>query len=163
MYFNFGEAVLHSDKSGRRAGQCPYARSICNYARGEYAADPCIRRNCRAAPEPEPMSAFLPCQLRPRPVILHITSHKEFTLSIANELLIEFEEQAPITRRFLERLPQNKLTWKPHEKSPTAGQLAHHLAVVPAGVISGAQKSEVPPPNVQFPQPESVREILDAV
>ena len=83
-------------------------------------------------------------------------------MSIADELLIEFEEQAPITRRFLERLPQDKLTWKPHERSLTAGQLAHHLAVVPAGVISGAQKSEAQPPNVQFPQPESVREILDA-
>ena len=43
--------------------------------------------------------------------------------SIANALLAEFEIQALITRRFLERIPQDRLTWKPHEKSMTAGQL----------------------------------------
>ncbi len=40
--------------------------------------------------------------------------------SIAQAFLAEFETQAPITRRFLERLPEDKLTWKPHEKSLTA-------------------------------------------
>ena len=50
-------------------------------------------------------------------------------------LFAEFEAQAPITRRFLERLPEDKLTWKPHEKSMTAGQLALHLATVPGGVV----------------------------
>ena len=40
----------------------------------------------------------------------------EMTQSIAQALLAEFEEQAPITRRFLERLPEDKLTWKPHRE-----------------------------------------------
>lgn len=83
-------------------------------------------------------------------------------MSISTDLLAEFEEQAPLTRCFLERLPQDKLTWKPHEKSMAAGQLAYHLALIPGGVISGAQKNEVPPPDFQFPQPESVQQILDA-
>ncbi len=51
--------------------------------------------------------------------------------SLAQCMLAEFETQAPITRKFLERLPEDKLTWKPHEKSMTAGQLALHLATVP--------------------------------
>src|SRR5437764_15025316 len=55
--------------------------------------------------------------------------------SIAQSLLAEFETQAAITRRFLERLPEDKLTWQPHEKSMTAGQLAYHLAFVPGGVV----------------------------
>ena len=33
-------------------------------------------------------------------------------MSIAQRFLNEFETQAPITRRFLERLPEDKLTWK---------------------------------------------------
>ena len=45
-------------------------------------------------------------------------------MSIAEVFLAEFEVQAPITRKFLERLPEDKLTWKPHAKSMTAGQLA---------------------------------------
>ena len=60
-------------------------------------------------------------------------------MSIAQSLLAEFEIQAPITRRFLERLPEDKLTWKPHEKSMTAGQLAYHLAFTPGGVIRFVQ------------------------
>ena len=83
-------------------------------------------------------------------------------MSIAQELLAEFEAQAPVTRRFLERLPEDKLTWKPHAKSMTAGQLAYHLALVPGGVIRGAEKSQIPPPDFKFPQPASVQEVLKA-
>lgn len=83
-------------------------------------------------------------------------------MSIATDLLAEFETQAPITKRFLERLPEDKLTWKPHEKSLSAGQLAYHLALVPGGVITGAKQDSIAPPNFQFPQPESLEQILKA-
>ena len=81
---------------------------------------------------------------------------------IAQYLLAEFEAQAPVTRKFLERLPHDKLTWKPHHRSLTAGQLAYHLAFVPGGVVRAAQKSQIPPPDFQFPQPATVQEVLDA-
>ena len=83
-------------------------------------------------------------------------------MPIAQSLLAEFEAPAPVTRKFLERLPNNKLTWKPHPRSLTAGQLAYHLAFVPGGVVRGAQKSQIPPPDFQFPQPATVQEVLDA-
>src|ERR1700744_1899692 len=82
-------------------------------------------------------------------------------MTIAQSLLAEFEDQAPVTRKFLERLPSNKLTWKPHSKSLTAGQLALHLASVPGGVVRGAQQNQIAPPGFQFPQPETVQSILD--
>jgi uncharacterized damage-inducible protein DinB len=84
-------------------------------------------------------------------------------MPIAQTLLAEFEGQAPITRRFLERLPNKKLTWKPHPRSLTAGQLAYHLAVVPGGVVRGAQQNQIAPSDFQFPQPATVQEILDAL
>lgn len=83
-------------------------------------------------------------------------------MSLAQSLLAEFEAQAPVTRKFLERLPEDQLTWKPHPRSMTAGQLAFHLAFVPGGVIRGAQQSQVPPPDFKFPQPESIQQILTA-
>jgi len=86
-------------------------------------------------------------------------------MSIAESLLTEFETQAPITRRFLERVPEDKLTWKPHEKSMTAGQLAYHLASVPAGVVRLLQNNPAPAPDfansVRFPQPANRQEILE--
>jgi uncharacterized damage-inducible protein DinB len=82
-------------------------------------------------------------------------------MSIAQSLLSEFETQAPITRRFLERLPEDKLTWKPHEKSMSAGQLAYHLAFIPGGVIRFVQNNPVQAPDFAgFPQPASRQEIL---
>jgi uncharacterized damage-inducible protein DinB len=83
-------------------------------------------------------------------------------MSIAQSLLVEFETQAPITRKFMERLPEDKLTWKPHEKSMSAGQLAYHLAFVPGGVIRFVQSNPAPSPKfANFPQPASLQEILN--
>ena len=82
-------------------------------------------------------------------------------MSIAQSFLAEFETQAPITRRFLERVPEDKLTWKPHAKSMTAGQLAYHLASVPGGIVRFAQSNPAQAPEfASFPQPASRQEIL---
>jgi uncharacterized damage-inducible protein DinB len=84
-------------------------------------------------------------------------------MPIAKEFLAEFETQAPITRRFLERLPEDKLTWKPHEKSMTAGQLAYHLATVPGGIVRFVTNNPAQAPKAfEFPQPASRDEILKA-
>jgi uncharacterized damage-inducible protein DinB len=80
--------------------------------------------------------------------------------SIAQLLLAEFEMQAPITRRFLERVPQDKLTWKPHEKSMTAGQLAQHIASVPAGIVHFAGINPASATGFNFPQPMSIEDVL---
>ena len=82
-------------------------------------------------------------------------------MPIAQSLLSEFEVQAAITRKFLERLPEDKLTWKPHEKSRTAGQLALHLASVPGGVVRFVQNNPAESPGFSSgPQPASRAEIL---
>jgi uncharacterized damage-inducible protein DinB len=82
-------------------------------------------------------------------------------MSISQSLLAEFEVQAPVTRKFLERLPEDKLTWKPHNKSMSAGQLAYHLASVPGGVIRFVQNNPVQAPDFAgFQQPASRQEIL---
>ncbi|MDE3201919.1 MAG: DinB family protein [Acidobacteriota bacterium] len=81
-------------------------------------------------------------------------------MSIAQDMLKEFEHQAPITRGFLERLPEDKLTWKPHEKSMSAGMLAYHLATVPGALMKAVAQSSVPAPDFKFPEPKNKEEIL---
>jgi uncharacterized damage-inducible protein DinB len=82
-------------------------------------------------------------------------------MSIAQAMLAEFEIQAPITRRFLERLPEDKLTWKPHAKSMSAGQLAYHLAFVPGSVVQFVQSDPGQIPDfAKFPQAASREEVL---
>jgi uncharacterized damage-inducible protein DinB len=81
-------------------------------------------------------------------------------MTIAQSMLAEFEAQAPITRRFLERLPEDKLTWKPHERSMTAGQLALHLAIIPGSVVRFVENTTRQRGNFIFPQPANIAEIL---
>ncbi|HEX4028897.1 MAG TPA: DinB family protein [Terracidiphilus sp.] len=86
------------------------------------------------------------------------------TATIAESMLAEFETQTAVTRRFLERLPEDRLTWKPHDRSMTAGQLAYHLASVPAGVARLVESNPAPAPKAfTYPQPASVKEILDTL
>lgn len=82
--------------------------------------------------------------------------------SIAQSLFAEFEQQAPLTRKFLERLPEDKLTWRPHPKSMTAGQLGRHIAYAPGAVIRFVQTNPAQLPDFEsfFTQPASREEIL---
>ena len=48
-------------------------------------------------------------------------------MSTIDSLLKEFEREAQTTRKHLERLPDGKLGWRPHEKSFTAAGLASHI------------------------------------
>jgi uncharacterized damage-inducible protein DinB len=57
-------------------------------------------------------------------------------MTVTNAFLAEFENEAKTTRRVLERVPTDKLAWKPHPKSMSLGTLAQHVAMSP-GVICG--------------------------
>ncbi len=51
--------------------------------------------------------------------------------SISQALLPEFDQEMSNTRKTLERVPDGKFDWKPHEKSGTMGWLAGHVATLP--------------------------------
>ena len=75
-------------------------------------------------------------------------------MKIIDGLLAELEQEATTTRRVLERIPQAHLTWKPHPKSMSLGQLALHVATVPGNVAEIAAVDTVPTPPA-FIQPEA--------
>src|SRR5262245_66403053 len=56
-------------------------------------------------------------------------------MSATAAIIQELEQEAATTRRVLERVPSDKLAWKPHEKSMSLGTLAMHVAMSP-GFIS---------------------------
>jgi uncharacterized damage-inducible protein DinB len=84
---------------------------------------------------------------------------------IAASLLAEFEQELGTTRKFLERVPEERLAWRPHEKSMTAGQLALHIAQVPEMVLRLSEPDEAAVPDMsrERPQPGTLREVLDAL
>jgi uncharacterized damage-inducible protein DinB len=79
-------------------------------------------------------------------------------------ILNEFREEAVITRRILERIPNDKLSWKPHQKSMTLGQLALHIANVPGRLANALRQEqlEIPASNFDPPVPKNVEEIHTA-
>lgn len=55
-------------------------------------------------------------------------------MPLIDSLLPEYDHEMSVTRKLLERVPDEHLTWKPHEKSYTLGALAAHLANIPTWV-----------------------------
>ena len=52
------------------------------------------------------------------------TVFEEAFMTIGQSMLPEFDEEMKNTRKVLERVPDDKWGWKPHEKSGTVGWLA---------------------------------------
>ena len=76
----------------------------------------------------------------------------------------EIREEAAITKRILERVPGDRLSWRPHPKSMSLGQLAFHIANIPGGIAKLLQRDEFDTSQGNFdpPQPQNVDEIRAA-
>lgn len=82
---------------------------------------------------------------------------------IIDSFLSELEQEAATTRRVLERVPGDKLGWRPHPKSMTLGQLALHVATTPGGVARILEGDTYQLQDFSQPEPQSVGEILPAL
>jgi uncharacterized damage-inducible protein DinB len=72
-----------------------------------------------------------------------------------NEVLLqEFDREMSSTRKTLERLPEDKLEWRPHEKSFKMGDLATHLANIPTwiGYTMEQDSMDMHPPGAPAPR-----------
>lgn len=57
--------------------------------------------------------------------------------------LKQLEQEATTTRKMLSRVPEEKFTWQPHQKSMTLKQLATHVAELPSWVGITLNSSEL--------------------
>lgn len=80
-------------------------------------------------------------------------------------MLNELQQEAATTKRLLERVPGDKLSWSPHAKSMSLGQLALHVARIPGDLSRLAQLDEFDASAANFepPAPASTQEILAAL
>ena len=85
-------------------------------------------------------------------------------MSIAQSLIPELEQEAATTRRVLERVPADKLDWRPHPKSMSLGQLSLHVATTPGQVAEMAALDEMPMPEFGAqPAAESAQQLIPAL
>jgi uncharacterized damage-inducible protein DinB len=87
---------------------------------------------------------------------------KTVDAKMIDSLLMEFDQEAQTTQRVLDRVPGDKLTWRPHAKSFSLGQLALHVASVPASVAEAAALDSFEAPAFTQAEAKSRQEILDA-
>ncbi len=83
-------------------------------------------------------------------------------MSVTKAFLAEFENEAQTTRRVLERVPADKLSWKPHPKSMSLGYLAMHVAMSPGVIYGWALDDVTEMGRSQQPDPISTEEIVAA-
>src|SRR4051794_10423837 len=78
------------------------------------------------------------------------------------ELLQELEQETENTRQTLRRVPANKFDWRPHPKSLSFGQLAMHVATLPAAIadLSTRTTFQVGTP-IPRPSAATVAELLE--
>lgn len=84
-------------------------------------------------------------------------------MSIAEQLSAELKRQAENSRKVIERIPESKLTWKPHEKSMPIGRLGMHIAELPSSAIRALQTAGFDFATAAYKPvfPNTVAEILE--
>jgi uncharacterized damage-inducible protein DinB len=85
-------------------------------------------------------------------------------MAIKDGLLADFDHEMGTTRRLLERLPDDRLSWKPHRRSMSLGGLATHLSSIPtwAGTILNEPSFDLAGAMPHLPEHASRAEILAA-
>jgi uncharacterized damage-inducible protein DinB len=86
-------------------------------------------------------------------------------MTIGQSMLPEFDNEMQGTRKTLERVPDEKWGWKPHEKSGTVGWMASHIATMPdwIGVTLKTDELDYAPvngPAYQLPKIENRQQLL---
>jgi uncharacterized damage-inducible protein DinB len=84
-------------------------------------------------------------------------------MAVIDGMLQELEQEAQTTRRVLARVPDNQLTWRPHKKARTLGELALHIAIVPGAVATMAAQPQMQAPQFIDPSPNSASELIPAL
>jgi uncharacterized damage-inducible protein DinB len=82
-------------------------------------------------------------------------------MRLVDSILMELEQEAQTTKRVLDRIPDNKLAWRPHPKSYSLGQLALHIASAPGNVAALAAQDTVEAPNFSQAEAKNRQEVLD--
>lgn len=76
------------------------------------------------------------------------------------DLVKELDQEARATRRVLERVPDDRLDWAPHDKSLTLGQLAMHVATLPGAIAEISTKPFDVKTAIPRPSATSTAELL---
>jgi uncharacterized damage-inducible protein DinB len=75
----------------------------------------------------------------------------------------ELDRESATTRKMLERIPDDKYDWKPHEKSMTIRQLSSHIAELPTWITMALTTDELDFAAIPYdpPKVDSTKELME--
>ncbi len=85
------------------------------------------------------------------------------TATKSDALVAEIRREAETTRRVLERVPEDKLSWAPHAKSMSLGTLALHVATIPGAIAGLVSEPTGEVPTFVRPEATSRAQLLSAL
>jgi len=88
---------------------------------------------------------------------------KGAAMRLVDSILTEIDQEAKTTKRVLDRIPEDKLAWKPHPKAFSLGQLAMHVGCTPGGVAAAAVPDTIEAPIFSQPEAKSVESAKDTL
>lgn len=81
-------------------------------------------------------------------------------MELQNLLIPELQYEVVLTEKFLNRIPEDKIDWRPHPRSMSIKELANHLAEIPAWVTGIMQGEEMDITGYKSPDYNSVEDII---
>lgn len=84
-------------------------------------------------------------------------------MNIIDGMVAELQHESQLTRTTLERTPEDKLSWQPHEKSMSLAVLGGHIAEIPkwVSIILGSDEIAFDPESYVPFVPATVAELLE--
>jgi len=87
-------------------------------------------------------------------------------MKLSDLFVSEFDQEMVTARKSLERIPEDKLTWKPHEKSMPLNRLAGHIAELAGWAVPTIEQDSLDfrPPGQPPMQPTiatSAKQVLE--
>ncbi len=80
------------------------------------------------------------------------------------ELLIpELQYETQLTEKFLSRIPEDKLNWRPHKKSMTMKELANHLVEIPTWITGTMDFEEMELDGYEATNIDTVKAMISAL
>lgn len=83
-------------------------------------------------------------------------------MAIVDSILMELDQEAKTTQRILDRVPEDKLSWKPHAKSMSLGQLALHIATAQGNIAEMANVDNFQIGPMKQAEAKNKKEVMDA-
>lgn len=81
-------------------------------------------------------------------------------MELQHILIPEFQYEVTLTEKFIKRIPEDKMNWRPHPKSMTIKDLANHLAEMPQWVVAIMEKDELDLEGYKAPDLNNTEDIV---